>query len=215
LSEVPDWGIPHPPMSKLELKEPMPGYKALIFDLDGTLVDSMPAHFKAWSLAFEQQGHPDVFPEDVFYAMGGRPTHDIIASLNEKHGLTLDADEVAELKERAYLEQLDLVELIPEVAAIAKAHRGKIPIAVASGGCREVVGMTLQKLNLSDWFDEVVTATDVKNGKPAPDIFLETALRLGVPPESCVVYEDGGAGIISARAAGMEVIVVPTPLHLG
>lgn len=213
MSEVLVWVIPQAPMSKLALKDPTPGYKALIFDLDGTLVDSMPAHFRAWCSAFKEQGHPDVFPEDVFYAMGGRPTHDIIASINDEHGLNLDADEVADLKEQAYLDHLGSVELIPEVVAIAEAHRGKIPMAVASGGSREVVGMTLQKLNLSDWFDEVVTANDVKNGKPAPDIFLETASRLGVAPDSCVVYEDGGAGIISAREAGMEVIVVPTPRY--
>ncbi len=201
-------------MSKLELQTPTPGFKALIFDLDGTLVDSMPAHFRAWCEALTKQGHKGIFPEDVFYAMGGRPTRDIVETLNGEQGLDLDADAVAYAKKKAYLKNLDAIELIPEVAEIAQKYRGKVPLAVASGGTREVVEKTLQKLGISDWFDEVVTATDVQNGKPAPDIFLETASRLEVDPTSCVVYEDARPGILAAREAGMEVIVVPTLLHL-
>ena len=201
-------------MSKLELQSPTPGFKALIFDLDGTLVDSMPAHFKSWCQALRKQGHQGVFPEDVFYAMGGRPTRDIVETLNGEQDLGLDADAVAYAKKKAYLKNLDAIELIPEVADVARAYRGKVPLAIASGGSRDVVEKTLQKLGISDWFDEVVTATDVKNGKPAPDIFLEAAARLDVDPKDCVVYEDARPGIVAAREAGMEVIVVPTPLHL-
>ncbi len=201
-------------MSKLDLQIPSPGFKALIFDLDGTLVDSMPAHFKSWCEALKNQGHRGVFPEDVFYAMGGRPTRDIVETLNGEQDLDLDADAVAYAKKTAFLKHLDLVELIPEVAEVAKNHRGKVPLAIASGGSREVVEKTLQKLGISDWFDEVVTSTDVKRGKPAPDIFLEAAARLEVDPKDCVVYEDARPGILAAREAGMEVIVVPTLLHL-
>ena len=199
-------------MSKLVLKTPTPGFKALIFDLDGTLVDSMPAHFIAWSEALSNQGHPHIFPEDLFYAMGGRSTQDIVAALNTDHGLSLDADAVAEAKEAAYIKHLNAVLLIPEVAAVAQAHRGQIPLAVASGGSREVVGMTLAELGITDWFDQVVTCDDVIHGKPSPDIFLEAASRLGVDPKSCVVYEDAQPGILAARAAEMEVITVPSPL---
>jgi len=201
-------------MSKLDLQIPSPGFKALIFDLDGTLVDSMPAHFKSWCEALKNQGHRGVFPEDVFYAMGGRPTRDIVETLNGEQDLDLDADAVAYAKKTAFLKHLDLVELIPEVAEVAKNHRGKVPLAIASGGSREVVEKTLQKLGISDWFDEVVTSTDVERGKPAPDIFLEAAARLEVDPKDCVVYEDARPGILAAREAGMEVIVVPTLLHL-
>jgi beta-phosphoglucomutase family hydrolase len=201
-------------MSKLELQTPTPGFKALIFDLDGTLVDSMPAHFKAWCLALQKQGHHGVFPEDVFYAMGGRPTRDIVETLNGEQNLGLDAKAVAYAKKKAYLQNLDEIKLIPEVAEIAQAYRGKVPLAVASGGSRDVVEKTLQKLGISDWFDEVVTANDVENGKPAPDIFLEAAARLEVDPKDCVVYEDARPGILAAREAGMEVIVVPTLFHL-
>ena len=207
-------GIPCARMSLSELTIPTSDYKALIFDLDGTLVDSMPAHFKAWCAALGEQGKAGVFPEDVFYAMGGRPTRDIVAIINGEQGLTLNPDRVASAQKRHYLKKLDEVELIPEVAAIAEEHRGKVSLAVASGGSREVVEKTLQVLEISDWFDEVVTSSEVSRGKPAPDIFLEAAKRLGVEPADCVVFEDARAGIIGAREAGMEVVAVPTHFHV-
>jgi HAD superfamily hydrolase (TIGR01509 family) len=102
--------------------------------------------------------------------------------------------------------------LIDEVAEFAKSLRGKMPIAVASGGSRYVVEKTLKLLDCSDWFDEVVTADDVVNGKPAPDIFLKAAEMLGVAPEKCLVIEDAPPGVIAAQAAGMQVISVPMPM---
>ena len=201
-------------MPDFVLKFPHSDYKALIFDLDGTLVDSMPVHFKAWCKALEEQGQGDVLPEDVFYAMGGRPTRDIVRIINGEQGLKLNPDRVVSTKKRHYLNHLSEVELIPEVAAIVKENRGKVPMAVASGGSREVVEKTLKVLGISDWFQDVVTSSDVEKGKPAPDIFLETASRLGVEPKDCVVFEDARSGIIAAREAGMEVVAVPTHLHL-
>lgn len=202
-------------MSQAELKIPKSDYKALIFDLDGTLVDSMPAHFKAWCAALADQGQAGVFPEDVFYAMGGRPTRDIVEIINGEQGLRLNADRVASAKKLHYLKHfLSEVELLPSVAAVVKENRGKVPMAIATGSSREVAEKTLQILGISDWFDEVVSGNEVAKGKPAPDVFLEAASRLGVKPEDCVVFEDARSGIIAAREAGMEVVVVPTHLHL-
>jgi len=201
-------------MSDLELNYPEPGFKGLIFDLDGTLVDSMPAHFKAWCLALADHGSPGVFPEDVFYAMGGRPTRDIVEILNGERGLHLDPEGVALSKKRHFMKELGSIELIEDVASFARENRGKVPMGVASGGSRVVVEKTLQMVGISDWFDEVVSSDEVENGKPAPDVFLEAASRLGVAPEDCVVFEDGRAGIEGALAAGMKVVTVPTLLHL-
>ncbi|MGC6466343.1 MAG: HAD family hydrolase [Akkermansiaceae bacterium] len=201
-------------MSDLELNYPEPGFKGLIFDLDGTLVDSMPAHFKAWCQALADHGSPGVFPEDVFYAMGGRPTRDIVEILNGERGLHLDPEGVALSKKRHFMKELGSIELIEEVASFARENRGKVPMGVASGGSRVVVEKTLQMVGISDWFDEVVSSDEVENGKPAPDVFLEAASRLGVAPEDCVVFEDGRAGIEGALAAGMKVVTVPTLLHL-
>jgi phosphoglycolate phosphatase-like HAD superfamily hydrolase len=116
-------------MAQYDLKIPKPDYKALIFDLDGTLVDSMPAHFKAWCKALEDQGQSGVFPEDVFYAMGGRPTRDIVEVINGEQGLRLDADQVASSKKRHYLKNLSLVELIPAGRKDCRGKPGEGPLS--------------------------------------------------------------------------------------
>jgi HAD superfamily hydrolase (TIGR01509 family) len=191
---------------------PNEGFDAVIFDCDGTLVDSMPAHFDAWCEALASYGAAGIFKEDVFFAMGGRPTRDIVEDLNNEYGLKLNPEAVALAKRDAFLRKLHLVEFIDEVADFARSLSGKMPLAVASGGSRYVVEKTLKLLNCSDWFDEVVTADDVSNGKPSPDIFLKAAELLGVAPERCLVIEDAPPGVIAAQAAGMQVITVPMPL---
>lgn len=192
---------------------PDQSFSAVIFDCDGTLVDTMPAHFEAWREALAQYGAANVLAEDVFYAMGGRPTKDIVMDLNAEYGLKLDPARVALSKREAFLRKLHLCELIDEVAAIAKDLRGKVPIGIATGGSRFVIEKTLAIFGISDWFDEVITADDVSIGKPAPDIYLEAARRLGVVPSQCLAFEDAPAGVDAARAAGMIVVEVPVPFR--
>jgi HAD superfamily hydrolase (TIGR01509 family) len=191
---------------------PSNGFDAVIFDCDGTLVDSMPAHFSAWCEALSLYGAGGVFKEDVFLAMGGRPTRDIVVELNDEYDLRLDPEAVAFAKREAFLKRIHEITLIDEIAAFAQALRGKMPLAVASGGSRMVVEKTLRAVGVSDWFDEVVTADDVKEGKPAPDIFLRASRLLGVAPARCLALDDAPAGILAAERAGMQVIAVPSPL---
>ena len=191
---------------------PTGGFDAVIFDCDGTLVDSMSAHFDAWCEALELHGAAGIFKEDVFHAMGGRPTQDIVVELNAEYDLKLDPDSVALAKREAFLKRLDQVTLIEEVADFARSQRGRVPMGVATGGSRWVVEKTLRRFGISDWFDEVVTADDVVAGKPAPDVFLECARLLDVNPERCLVLEDAPPGILAANRAGMQVLVVPAPL---
>ena len=191
---------------------PSTGFDAVIFDCDGTLVDSMPAHFDAWCEALALYGAGGIFREDVFFAMGGRPTMDIVVELNDEYNLRLDPTAVAMAKREFFLKRLNTVTLIEEVAAFAEKIRGKMPMAIATGGSRFVIEKTLKIVGISDWFDEVVTADDVDNGKPAPDIFLKAAKLLRVEPSRCLALEDAPAGIISAQSAGMQVVAIPCPL---
>ncbi|MGJ8672183.1 HAD family hydrolase [Rubritalea sp.] len=197
------------------LNIPKSGYKAVIFDLDGTLVDSMPAHFAAWCEALAKNGAPkDVFPEDVFYSMGGRPTKDIVIEINGEFNLDLDPSDVAYAKRQAFMSKLDQVELNEDVVAFAQSLRGKMPLGIATGGSRKVVEATLKAKGLTDLFDEVVTADEVKCGKPAPDVYLDAANRLGVDPKDCLVLEDAAPGIMAAQSAGMQVVTVPAAIHI-
>jgi HAD superfamily hydrolase (TIGR01509 family) len=114
-------------------------------------------------------------------------------------------------KEAIFLELSSEVAAIEPVVALAKQYAGKKPMAVASGGHRRIVMNTLRALGIADLFQAVVTAEDYHRGKPAPDPFLEAALRLGVPPPECLVFEDTATGIAAATAAGMKSVLVPPP----
>lgn len=191
---------------------PVGGFDAVVFDCDGTLVDSMPAHFEAWCEALSVHGAGGIFKEDVFIAMGGRPTRDIVVELNSEYDLRLNPEAVAFAKREAFLKRMGTVCLIREVADFAASLRGKVPMAIATGGSRHVIEKTLKAVGISDWFDEVVTAEDVAEGKPAPDVFLRAAMLMGVEPSRCLALEDAPAGILAAQRAGMQVIAIPSPL---
>jgi len=180
--------------------------KGLIFDFDGTLADTMPLHFRAWQVLAERHGF--VFPRDRLYALGGVPSRDILKMLRQEQGLCFDPLALVREKEEAYLALLDEVEPIHEILGIAQAHHGKLPMAVASGGTRRVIGRVLEHLGLRHLFAAVVTSDDVVNQKPAPDIFLEAARQIGVPPQFCRAYEDTDLGMQAIRAAGMEAVDV-------
>ena len=182
------------------------GTLGLIFDCDGTIADTMPLHYQAWVAALG--GHGVEFPEALFYELAGVPTEGIIRILNDRHGHRMPVRETAALKDRLSEEFLPRVLPIEPVVRVAREYHGKLPMAVASGGNRPVVVKTLAAAGLTDLFAVVVTAEDVVHGKPAPDIFLEAARRLGVPPDRCVGFEDGELGLQSVRAAGMVAIDV-------
>ena len=180
--------------------------EALIFDCDGTLADTMPLHWRAWKAISAR--HKFVFTEDRFYALGGVPSRDILRMLCDEQKLSLDPLALAKEKECAYLELLPHVGPIEVVVSIARNHAGKLPMSVASGGSRNAIDTVLRHLGIRDLFQAVVTNEDVVNQKPAPDIFLEAARRLGISPRSCRAYEDTDLGMQAIRAAGMEAVDV-------
>jgi HAD superfamily hydrolase (TIGR01549 family) len=179
--------------------------RALIFDCDGTLAHTMPVHWEAWKEVTARHGI--VFPEDRFYSLGGVPTRDIVRMLATEQGRPdIDPLAFAKEKEEAYFQRFAHVGPVEEVVAIASEYRGQIPLGVASGGSKHAITKVLVHLGIVDWFGAIVTNEDVVNQKPAPDIFLEAARRLGVEPRFCRAYEDTDLGMEAIRAAGMEAV---------
>jgi beta-phosphoglucomutase-like phosphatase (HAD superfamily) len=179
---------------------------AILFDCDGTLADTMPAHYRAWLEVTEPHGI--AFDEDRFYALGGRPTRDIVATLAAEAGLAIDVDHAAGIKERGFLAQLDRILPIDPVVDVVRRSRGRVPMAVVTGGYQEVCRKILARVGISDCFDTIVASEDTERHKPDPEPFLEAARRLGARPERCVVWEDSGLGIEAAKRAGMQWIDV-------
>ncbi|MDX2079205.1 MAG: HAD family phosphatase [Terrimicrobiaceae bacterium] len=192
----------------MKLDLPDGAFAAYIFDCDGTIADTMPLHFRAWTRAMEDFG--GTFPEHLFYEWGGKPTSVIVAELNRRFGTNMDVVTTVRRKEDYYLQLIPEVLPIVPVLEIARRMHGVIPMAVASGGHHELVDATLDALKIRGLFDAVVCAEDYERGKPAPDPFLEAARRLGVSPEQCLVFEDSPTGIAAAEAAGMAHVFVPS-----
>jgi len=184
--------------------------RAFIFDLDGTLADTMPVHYRAWEVLATRYGL--AFTEERFYSLGGVPTSRIAAMLIEEAGLALDPVAVAAEKEQQYVDGLTrgahAIAPIEPVIAIARARRDDGPLAIASGSSRRLVTHTLDALGIAPWFGAVVAAEDTARHKPEPDVFLEAARRLGVAPARCLVYEDTDLGLEAARRAGMAGVDV-------
>lgn len=185
----------------------------LIFDCDGTLADTMPLHWEAWQKVTRRHGV--VFTEERFYALGGVPSRHILAMLKDEQGLAIDPIAVAKEKEHVYLETLHHVGPIDRVVDIARAHHGRVPMAVASGGTQAVITRVLEHLGIRDLFHAVVTSEHVERQKPAPDIFLEAARRIGVPAARCRAFEDTDLGMQAIRSAGMDAIDVRELLAAG
>jgi HAD superfamily hydrolase (TIGR01509 family) len=193
----------------VSLKLPIGSFSAYLFDCDGTIVDSMPLQYIAWTKALAEWNC--TFDEHLFYAWGGMPVADIVHLLNERQGLSMPVEGVASRKEAVYLELLPQLKAIPEVVEHIEARHGQIPFAVVSGSTRESVTASLRALKLLDRFEALVCAGDYRKSKPYPEPFLLAAARLGVAPEACLVFEDTDMGIQAANAAGMASVKIPPP----
>lgn len=187
-------------------------FSALIFDCDGTLVDTAPAHFHAVSRALATQGHR--MDEDWYMARVGL-TPDALLDQHERAAAEftnptapLDRDAVYSTYSQHFHAGLELLREVAAVAAIAREWHGRVPMAVASNGQLPNVTASLRVTGLLPLFPTIVSADDVAQGKPAPDVFLEAARRLGVPPADCIVLEDSDEGLHAAHAAGMRSVDV-------
>jgi HAD superfamily hydrolase (TIGR01509 family) len=194
----------------MKLTIPPGPHRAYLFDMDGTVADSMPLHYIAWKQALAEYGCP-LFSEPLFYSWGGMPVREIVATLNRRHGLSMPIEEVAHRKEGLYFELLPKLTAVPEVLEQIESAHKRILFAVVSGSTRESVTKSLSILGLLDRFDILVCAGDYVKAKPDPEPYLLAAKKLNVPPDSCLVFEDTDMGIEAATAAGMQAVRIPQP----
>jgi beta-phosphoglucomutase family hydrolase len=194
----------------MKLEIPAGDFAAYIFDLDGTLVDTMPLHYRAWNVAMRAVGLTGELDEELFYSLGGVPTRDVAELIAKHYGLSIDPHAVFHHKESIFLDLQKDAKLIEPVVEIARRMALTHPVSIASGGPRDIVHRMLQISGLAPLFKVVITPEDVARGKPAPDMFLLAAQRMGVAPTKCLVFEDAEPGMRAAEAAGMRWVRVPS-----
>jgi HAD superfamily hydrolase (TIGR01549 family) len=181
-----------------------PDIRGLIFDCDGTLVDSMPLHMSAWKAAFKR--YNSYYNEDFLYSLKGMKELEIIDLYNKNFKTDLDPFLMVNTKHDFFMDHINEVKPIDLIVNIAKSYYGQLPLAVVSGSVEKIVKSELKVLEILNLFEVILTADDPYKPKPDPDIFLAAASKLNLTPEYCLVFEDGDAGIIAAVKAGMKTV---------
>jgi len=195
---------------RFSLDEP---FRALIFDCDGTLVDTARAHLAAYNAVLSKANAE--MPWHWYSTRLGVPAHELLAEFSAERRIALAIEEAVAGHATAYQASFDQMREITAVAEVARAYHGKVPMAVASNGIRVNVLGSLRGAGLLDLFDTVVAVDEVAQGKPAPDLYLEAARRLNVAPEDCIVFEDTAEGLEAAHRAGMRTRDVTKIIPMG
>ena len=179
--------------------------RGLIFDCDGTLVDSMPQHYHAWTAVLSRHGLD--FPEPLFYEWAGLSIEHIITRLANAQLRNVDAKAIG-MERDEYFHSLpqDQLQPVEAVVDIARRYRNQLPLAVATGSTQASAQASLAAIGILSFFATIVSSQEVEHPKPAPDVFLLAAKKIGIAPGECVAFEDGEPGMQAARAAGMPVV---------
>ncbi len=181
-------------------------YNAIIFDMDGTLVDSMGAHIQAWQQTCKFFGYQ--FEPEFMHGLGGMPTEQIAILLNQKYALN-HSPELVTAKKREYWHAIgDTPSVIQSTYQVLEYYQGKLKMGVGTGSERKHAEEVLANTGLNKKLSALVTASDVIQGKPHPETFLGVANLLNVAPQDCVVFEDTEIGRQAAEAANMDCILV-------
>ncbi len=190
-----------------------PETRALIFDLDGTLSNSLPVHVATWNRIGDKYGFK--FDPKIVYEMTGRPTIEFAKRIIEQYKIDADPEEIVRQKQESFWNSSHLLEPVDEVISIVKEFYGKLPMAVGTGASRRSAEVQLEALDLKKYFDAIVSADDVTSHKPEPQTFLECARLMDVEPRFCQVFEDGELGIKAAKQAGMMITDVRPFINYG
>ncbi|MBK8988563.1 MAG: beta-phosphoglucomutase family hydrolase [Chloroflexi bacterium] len=188
-------------------------YEAFIFDMDGTLIDNMPYHIRAWLSLFAQLGL-EMTEAEFHHRLSGKTNAETVREMLGTDAPTAEIARLTKQKELHY-RAIYAPQLRPVAGLLAFLQRSRdagLKTAVATSAGPDNITFILERLGLMETFTAVVGAHDVQNGKPHPDIFLTAAQRLRVDPAACLVFEDSHAGIEAARRAGMDVVVITTGL---
>ena len=183
-----------------------PRAKGLIFDIDGTICDTMPVHYIAWRQTAAEHGI--VFTPENFVEVTGIPAFQTSQFIKAKFKADFDELEFTLLKEKRYEQNMHKAKPIEPVINVIRANKGKLPMACGTGGSQYLAWKTLEIAGVKDCFEHVVAAEDVINHKPFPDTFLKAAELIGVQPSDCEVFEDGQLGLQAAERAGMMSVDV-------
>jgi HAD superfamily hydrolase (TIGR01509 family) len=192
-----------------ELSSTSDRFSGFIFDCDGTLADTMLLHYRAWQRALSETGAAIDFKWDLFVSRAGMSLERTVEELNQQFGSTLDQARVSEAQRCFFETELENVKPVVTVLDFARLVAKRHRVSVASGSIRRHVEHTLELIGAHTLFDIIITPADVMHGKPAPDMFLLAAERMGVPAEECLVLEDSVLGIEAARRANMQAVLVP------
>lgn len=190
-----------------------PKAKGLIFDLDGTLSNSLPLHVATWHQLGEKYGFD--FDPQIVIDLTGRPTIEFAYHIIERYGIEVDPGYLVKQKQELFWELAHLLEPVKEVTDIVKSYHGKLPMAVGTGASRRSAEVQLEALGLDKYISLIVSANDVTKHKPEPETFLECARLMNTDPEFCQVFEDGDLGIEAGKRAGMIVTDVRPYINYG